>query len=142
MRPQAKPRVNTGAQVSIETDERRRRLQERTGLSAPRLIADALRELEVRLELVGGKVPVHPLPSHHTTRSTLSRGPCTFRKRDLITAIKAVVAAGCEVVRAEIEPATGKIVVVAGKLGESGNGGASNPWDEVLADAADKERPA
>lgn len=72
----------------------------------------------------------------------MSRGPCTFRKRDLITAIKAVVAAGCEVVRAEIEPATGKIVVVAGKVGEGGNGGASNPWDEVLANAANKERTA
>ena len=55
MRPQAKPRVNFSTQVSIETDERRRRLQERTGLSAPRLIADALRELEARLEMVGGK---------------------------------------------------------------------------------------
>ena len=72
----------------------------------------------------------------------MSRGPCTFRKRDLITAIKAVVAAGCEVVRAEIEPASGKIVVVAGKLGEGGNGGISNPWDEVLTNAANKERTA
>jgi hypothetical protein len=72
----------------------------------------------------------------------LSRGPSTFRKRDLITAIKAMVAAGCEVVRAEIEPATGKIVVVAGKLGEGGNHEASNPWDEVLTHAEDKERPA
>jgi len=50
MRPQAKPRVNFFAQVSIDTDERRRRLQERTGHSVPRLIDEALRELETNLE--------------------------------------------------------------------------------------------
>ena len=72
----------------------------------------------------------------------LARGPCTFRKRDLTTAIKAVVAAGCVVARAEIEPATGKIVVVTGKPGGGGNGEASNPWDEVLTHAPDKERSA
>jgi hypothetical protein len=50
MRPQAKPRVNLFAQVSIDTDERRRRLQERTGYSVPRLIDEALRELETNLD--------------------------------------------------------------------------------------------
>ena len=50
MRPQAKPRVNFFAQVSIDTDERRRRLQERTGYSVPRLIDEALRELETNLD--------------------------------------------------------------------------------------------
>ena len=74
--------------------------------------------------------------------ANLARGPCTFRKRDLTAAIKAVVAAGCEVVRAEIEPATGKIIVVTGKPDEGSNGDASNPWDEVLTHAADKERSA
>jgi hypothetical protein len=50
MRPQAKPGVNFFIRVDLDTDERRRRLQERTGLSAPRLIADALREFEAHLE--------------------------------------------------------------------------------------------
>ena len=50
MRPQAKPRVNFFAQVSIDTDERRRRLQERTGYSVPRLVDEALRELETNLD--------------------------------------------------------------------------------------------
>ena len=50
MRQQAKPRVNFFTQVSIETDERRRRLQERTGYSVPRLVDEALRELETNLD--------------------------------------------------------------------------------------------
>jgi hypothetical protein len=50
MRPQAKPGVNFFTRVDLETDDRRRRLQERTGLSAPGLIAEALRELEAHLE--------------------------------------------------------------------------------------------
>lgn len=74
--------------------------------------------------------------------ANVARGPCTFRKRDLIAAIKAVVAAGCEVARAEIEPATGKIVIVTGKPGEGRNRDVSNPWNEVLKHAADKEWPA
>ncbi len=60
-------------------------------------------------------------------RST--RGPCTFRKRDLTVAIKAVVAAGCEVVRAEIEPTTGKIIIVTGK--GDGTKVESNECDEI-----------
>jgi len=50
MRAQAKPGVNFFTRVDLETDDRRRRLQEWTGLSAPRLIADALREFEAHLE--------------------------------------------------------------------------------------------
>ena len=50
MRPRAKPVVNFFTQVSIETDERRRRLQQRTGYSVPRLVDEALRELETKLD--------------------------------------------------------------------------------------------
>jgi hypothetical protein len=50
MRVQAKPGVNFFTRVDLETDDRRRRLQQRTGLSAPRLIADALREFEAHFE--------------------------------------------------------------------------------------------
>jgi hypothetical protein len=48
----------------------------------------------------------------------MARARCTFRKRDLTAALEAVVAAGCEVARAEIDPA-GKIVVVIGKPQEA-----------------------
>ena len=50
MRPQAKPRVNFFTQVSLETDKRRRRLQERTGYSVPRLVDEALRAFETNLD--------------------------------------------------------------------------------------------
>jgi methionyl-tRNA formyltransferase len=49
MRPQAKPGVNFFTRVDIETDDRRRRLQERTGYSAPRLVGEALRDFEDNL---------------------------------------------------------------------------------------------
>jgi hypothetical protein len=44
----------------------------------------------------------------------MSRGPATFRQRDLTAAVKAMRAAGCEVARVEIGK-DGKIVVVTGK---------------------------
>jgi hypothetical protein len=43
-RPQ--PSINFHARIDLDTEACRRRLQERTGLSAPRLVAQALRELE------------------------------------------------------------------------------------------------
>jgi hypothetical protein len=43
----------------------------------------------------------------------MPRSACTFRQRDLTAAIRAMEAAGKSVARAEIEPATGKIIVVA-----------------------------
>jgi uncharacterized protein (UPF0264 family) len=54
--------------------------------------------------------------------------------------MRAVIAAGRDVARVEINK-DGAIIVVPGKP-EEGNLGASNPWDEVLSDAADKERTA
>jgi hypothetical protein len=49
MQPPAQPAVNFFTRVSPETDKRRRRLQARTGYSAPRLVDEALRCLEDRL---------------------------------------------------------------------------------------------
>jgi hypothetical protein len=50
MRPPAQPAVNFFTRVSVETDERRRRIQARTGYSVPRLVDEALRSLEDRLQ--------------------------------------------------------------------------------------------
>jgi hypothetical protein len=49
----------------------------------------------------------------------MARARCSFRPRDLTAAIKSVIRAGCEIARAEIDPATGKIVVVVGKPQEA-----------------------
>jgi hypothetical protein len=49
VRPQAKPGVNFFTRVDIETNERRRRLQARTGYSAPRLVGEALQDFENNL---------------------------------------------------------------------------------------------
>jgi hypothetical protein len=42
----------------------------------------------------------------------MSRRPSTFRQRDLCAAIKAARAAGVEVFRIEIDPTSGRMVVV------------------------------
>ena len=56
MIPSAKPNVAFNVRIDLDTADRRRRLQQRTGLSAPRLVAQALRELEERLDDVTGQV--------------------------------------------------------------------------------------
>ncbi len=60
----------------------------------------------------------------------MPRGPCRFRQRDLTTAVKAVVAAGCGVARVEVDK-DGKIVVVTGRPEEPVNnvGNDTNEWD-------------
>jgi hypothetical protein len=73
-------------------------------------------------------------------RSAMRR-PCLFKERDVTRATKAVLAAGLEIARVEINK-DGVIVVVPGKPEEGGDGGASNPWDGVLTNAADEKRPA
>ena len=60
----------------------------------------------------------------------MSRGRHTFRRSELTRAIKAVMAAGAEVKRAEIDPITGKIVVVISKSGAS-VAEISNEWDDA-----------
>jgi hypothetical protein len=44
----------------------------------------------------------------------MARGPTTFKQRDVVAAVKAVTAAGYEVLRVEVDKA-GKIVVVTTK---------------------------
>jgi hypothetical protein len=69
----------------------------------------------------------------------MPRRRCTFRETDVKRAVRAVRAAGVEIGRVEVDK-DGTIIVVPGKFGGGGNGEASNSWDEVLTDAADKER--
>lgn len=56
------------------------------------------------------------------------RAPQIFRRTDLTRAIKGAIAAGIEIARAEIEPHTGKIVIVFGKSVASDTG-ATSEWD-------------
>jgi hypothetical protein len=76
----------------------------------------------------------------------MSRGPCTFRKPDVVRLLKAAKAAGCPVDRIEIFDRFGnKIVAVTGTGGHTvrvdcTEEGGRNPWDEVLIDAQDKNR--
>ncbi|HEV2187596.1 MAG TPA: hypothetical protein VGR70_10340, partial [Stellaceae bacterium] len=61
-----------------------------------------------------------------------SRGPATFRQRDLVAAIKAMIAAGCGVDRAEIGK-DGKIVVIAGRPEKQvANNAGPNEWDQAV----------
>jgi hypothetical protein len=71
----------------------------------------------------------------------MPRGPCAFKQRDVVRLLRATRAAGFEVARLEIAK-DGSIAMVPGDASESGKGEASNPWDEVLSDAADKKRTA
>jgi len=69
----------------------------------------------------------------------MSRGACTFRKRNVTAAIKAVAAAGVVIARVEVDK-DGKIVIIVGEPNESegSNGNRSNTaneWDEVFSGA-------
>jgi hypothetical protein len=55
----------------------------------------------------------------------MARAPSTFRQQDVTRAVKAVAAAGVDIVRIEIDPG-GKIVIVTGKPL-----GATTPQDEL-----------
>ena len=61
----------------------------------------------------------------------MSRGPSTFKERDLTRAVRAVVKAGLEVARIDIDR-TGQIRIVIG----NGDRGATteNPWERALAE--------
>lgn len=59
----------------------------------------------------------------------MARGNCTFRQSDVTKAVKAVVAAGLEVARVEVDK-DGRIVVVAGSPAhDDGDAVHKNEWD-------------
>jgi len=72
----------------------------------------------------------------------MPHGPLTFRQRDVEAAIRAARAAGCEVVRVEIDKA-GKISVVTSRDAPPHQAPerASNPWDEVFNEGDVALRP-
>jgi hypothetical protein len=67
----------------------------------------------------------------------MARGPLTFRQGDVTRAVKAVVAAGVEIARVEIDK-SGKIVIVPKVANTPVRADADNEWDEVLAHGAPK----
>ena len=60
----------------------------------------------------------------------MSRGPHTFRQGDVTRAVRAVRAAGVEVLRVEVDK-TGRIVVVTGKPEENPAPAECNEWDRL-----------
>jgi hypothetical protein len=62
-----------------------------------------------------------------------SRSRQIFRRTDLTRAIKGAIAAEIEIARAEIEPHTGKIVIVFGKSVASSTVDSGEPggWDHI-----------
>jgi hypothetical protein len=50
MSPKAQPAVSLSTRVPLATDERRRRLQDRTGYAVSRLVDEAFRSLERDLD--------------------------------------------------------------------------------------------
>jgi hypothetical protein len=72
----------------------------------------------------------------------MSHGPYRFRESEVRRAIKAARSAGIEIGATTLRFYGDGFAIIPGKSDEGGNGDASNRWDEVLTDAADKERAA
>jgi hypothetical protein len=68
----------------------------------------------------------------------VARAKCAFKESEVTRAAKALKKAGFEIVRVEIEP--GKITLFAGKPNDDSQ--MTNPWDEVLTNAANEKRPS
>jgi hypothetical protein len=62
----------------------------------------------------------------------MSRGPSTFRQRDLTRAVKAVVAAGLRVAGVKVNAQGDIEVVTAREAKQDDPGNAVNEWDEGL----------
>jgi hypothetical protein len=60
----------------------------------------------------------------------MPRGQCKFKQSDVTKAVKAVVAAGVQVARVEVDK-EGRIVVVAGQAGAPEDGREGSEWDRI-----------
>ena len=60
------------------------------------------------------KIPSPSLARQYSRFDSMARTPSTFRQADVTRAVKAVVAAGVDIARVEIDK-SGKIVIVSGK---------------------------
>jgi hypothetical protein len=60
----------------------------------------------------------------------MARAPSTFRQQDVTRAVKAVVAAGVDIARVEIDKA-GKIVIVTAGAPEVTDREEANEWDST-----------
>jgi hypothetical protein len=62
----------------------------------------------------------------------MSRGPATFRQRDVAAMLKAARAAGCEVSRVEVGK-DGRIILILtnGKEQPDSKPGCGNEWDDL-----------
>jgi hypothetical protein len=61
---------------------------------------------------------------------TRSRAPSVFKQRDLTKAVKAMLAAGVDIARVEIDRA-GTIRIITMKAEPNGQGREENEWDDV-----------
>ena len=62
----------------------------------------------------------------------MARGNCTFRQRDVMAAVKAVVDAGVQVARVEVNK-DGNITIIAATGNMTANSKGTNEWDEEPA---------
>ena len=60
----------------------------------------------------------------------MSRAPSTFRQQDVTRAVKAVVAAGVDIARVEIDK-TGTIRIITVKAEPNGQVREANEWDSI-----------
>lgn len=70
----------------------------------------------------------------------MGKGPSSFKQTDLGRAYKAALAAGMPAPRIVVDTKQKTFSIVPGGGEPSKDAAASNPWDEVLTDAAHEER--
>ena len=73
----------------------------------------------------------------------MSNKPQLFKQYDIVKALRAAEIAGLRNPTVLVRYPNGVVISIGGKPGEQPRGDAeTNPWDEVLTDAAHEKRPA
>ena len=90
----------------------------RFGRSAKQCWMRERRQGEATRDASAELAPTSPRAHRPPLLTIVARSPSTFRQRDVTAAVKAVIGAGYEVQRVEVD-AAGKIVIVTGKAEES-----------------------